>query len=174
MTISPRPKVSCSQPLGQDVRVDFETLQRLFHLRQDKVAEQLGICLTSLKSACRKLGIRRWPYIKSIGHAQKKKDANARTLVSNVDYNLMAFFATSCSQLSGEVASGPSLAEPQSEPARPPCAGSSRHHVAQPSPQEDPIVRELGISLSEDEEVGWEEWLQCLCGTDESVEAVGV
>ncbi|EKX30977.1 hypothetical protein GUITHDRAFT_122818 [Guillardia theta CCMP2712] len=37
-------------------------IRSLFYLKQEDAAVQLGISLTSLKTACRKLGISRWPY----------------------------------------------------------------------------------------------------------------
>ena len=34
-----------------------------------KAASRMGICETALKSACRKLGVKRWVYMKAIGDA---------------------------------------------------------------------------------------------------------
>eukprot|EP00960_Hanusia_phi_P020874 615207-Hanusia_phi.AAC.3 len=51
-----------SQPI--EVAIDLQVLEPLFSLRQEEAADTLGVCLTSLKSACRKLGIMRWPYKK--------------------------------------------------------------------------------------------------------------
>ncbi|EKX32375.1 hypothetical protein GUITHDRAFT_121454 [Guillardia theta CCMP2712] len=44
------------------VRLDLATVSSLYHLRQIEAAQFLGISLTSLKSACRRLGVERWPY----------------------------------------------------------------------------------------------------------------
>ncbi|EKX33834.1 hypothetical protein GUITHDRAFT_119944 [Guillardia theta CCMP2712] len=44
------------------VRVDERLLARLFDRRQEDAARILGMSLTSLKMACRRLGIKRWPY----------------------------------------------------------------------------------------------------------------
>eukprot|EP00960_Hanusia_phi_P051175 760644-Hanusia_phi.AAC.2 len=45
-------------------RVDLTltTLDTFFDYRQQDAARLLGISLTSLKSACRQLGLKRWPY----------------------------------------------------------------------------------------------------------------
>eukprot|EP00960_Hanusia_phi_P063005 765330-Hanusia_phi.AAC.2 len=44
------------------VRVDERLLARLYDRRQEDAAKILGMSLTSLKMACRRLGIKRWPY----------------------------------------------------------------------------------------------------------------
>lgn len=64
VTVSPRvrPGDLKNQPL--EVHLDLSVLEPLYGLRQEEAAERLGICLTSLKAACRKLGLRRWPYRK--------------------------------------------------------------------------------------------------------------
>ncbi|EKX37010.1 hypothetical protein GUITHDRAFT_116875 [Guillardia theta CCMP2712] len=46
------------------VNISVETLEQLFHLRQDEAANTLGVSLTSFKLACRKLGLDRWPYLR--------------------------------------------------------------------------------------------------------------
>eukprot|EP00960_Hanusia_phi_P044486 756670-Hanusia_phi.AAC.2 len=61
--IVPRPR----QPLDssvtrQEVSLTLDLVRPLFCYRQVYAAEMLGISLTSLKSACRRLGIVRWPY----------------------------------------------------------------------------------------------------------------
>jgi len=45
-----------------DVKLDLQTISPLFARRQEEAAAFLGLSLTSLKAACRKLGIFRWPY----------------------------------------------------------------------------------------------------------------
>ncbi|EKX37125.1 hypothetical protein GUITHDRAFT_116704 [Guillardia theta CCMP2712] len=47
---------------GQGVNVEYSTLARLFHLPQTHAASSLQLSLTAFKSACRRLGIPRWPY----------------------------------------------------------------------------------------------------------------
>eukprot|EP00960_Hanusia_phi_P008003 229155-Hanusia_phi.AAC.1 len=147
--ISPRPKLACPQPLGRDVRIDADTLKSLFHLRQVKAAEHLGICLTSLKSACRKLGITRWPYIKSVGLGQRMPDDQA--LVSDLDYNLMEFFGAPRSETSNEGSPGLFLSQPSKLQASP-ALSSSRPPVVEEAHEDDPILQELGISSLEE---GW-------------------
>lgn len=44
------------------VRFDLADLEALFELPQPDAARKLGISLTALKQACRKLGVQRWPY----------------------------------------------------------------------------------------------------------------
>lgn len=59
--IAPRPRAGERQsPL--EVRLSVDALAPLFNTPQDQAAQLLGISLTSLKSACRRLGIPRWPY----------------------------------------------------------------------------------------------------------------
>ncbi|EKX38434.1 hypothetical protein GUITHDRAFT_144216 [Guillardia theta CCMP2712] len=57
--VKSRPRRSSSRHI---VQLSLPLLSRLFHLKQPLAADCLGISLTSLKSACRKLGLRRWPY----------------------------------------------------------------------------------------------------------------
>ena len=44
------------------VLFDRTDLEALFELPQPDAARRLGISLTTLKQACRKLGVKRWPY----------------------------------------------------------------------------------------------------------------
>ncbi|EKX38107.1 hypothetical protein GUITHDRAFT_115661 [Guillardia theta CCMP2712] len=46
----------------ETVQLSRLLLSQLFHLRQQEAAHHLGISLTSLKTACRRLGLDRWPY----------------------------------------------------------------------------------------------------------------
>jgi hypothetical protein len=48
------------------VKVDRETVESLFGVPQPDAARALGISLTSLKQVCRKLGVTRWPYQRTI------------------------------------------------------------------------------------------------------------
>ncbi|EKX36755.1 hypothetical protein GUITHDRAFT_117053 [Guillardia theta CCMP2712] len=57
--IQARPRASDQR---RYIRLDLLTISSLFHLRQLEAARILGISLTSLKSACRRLGVERWPY----------------------------------------------------------------------------------------------------------------
>ncbi|EKX42781.1 hypothetical protein GUITHDRAFT_111150 [Guillardia theta CCMP2712] len=60
VSIAPRPRPGSSAP--SHVSLSLQALSPLFHTPQDQAAHVLGISLTSLKSACRRLGISRWPY----------------------------------------------------------------------------------------------------------------
>ncbi|EKX49895.1 hypothetical protein GUITHDRAFT_104293 [Guillardia theta CCMP2712] len=46
----------------KSVQIDLNLLSSMFHMRQDNAARSLGVSLTSLKIACRRLGLSRWPY----------------------------------------------------------------------------------------------------------------
>ncbi|EKX36946.1 hypothetical protein GUITHDRAFT_116813 [Guillardia theta CCMP2712] len=61
--VSPRPRDSPFPSSSfAKVHVSLSTLEPLFHLPQESAARRLGVSLTSLKAACRKIGIKRWPY----------------------------------------------------------------------------------------------------------------
>jgi len=54
---------------GQSMRLDTapvvitaRTLERYYCMPLKEAASRLGICVTSMKTACRKFGIRRWPF----------------------------------------------------------------------------------------------------------------
>jgi len=55
------------------VVLNEKTLQELFTLPLHEAAVKLGISATAMKSACRKLGIKKWPYrtVQSSKNAQK-------------------------------------------------------------------------------------------------------
>ncbi|EKX37966.1 hypothetical protein GUITHDRAFT_115937 [Guillardia theta CCMP2712] len=57
--VQARPRHSLSRDM---VQLSLPLLSSLFHLKQPLAADSLGISLTSLKTACRRLGLRRWPY----------------------------------------------------------------------------------------------------------------
>ena len=52
----------CHQPAP--VLLTAESLQEHFMLPLNEAAKRLGVCETSLKGACRKIGISKWPYRK--------------------------------------------------------------------------------------------------------------
>jgi len=62
----------------------METLTAMFHLPEKKVAEELGVCLTSLKKAARRFGIARWPYrkLRSLKRAVEKVGEDKSSLSS--------------------------------------------------------------------------------------------
>ncbi|EKX34389.1 hypothetical protein GUITHDRAFT_80613, partial [Guillardia theta CCMP2712] len=44
--------------------ITLDQLSHYFHLPEKQVAQELGICLTSLKKICRARGVMRWPFRK--------------------------------------------------------------------------------------------------------------
>uniref|UniRef100_A0A7S0VRA5 RWP-RK domain-containing protein n=1 Tax=Hemiselmis tepida TaxID=464990 RepID=A0A7S0VRA5_9CRYP len=44
------------------VLITYEVMQRLFHLPLTEAARQLGLSPTAIKGACRRLGIKKWPF----------------------------------------------------------------------------------------------------------------
>ncbi len=64
VSLFPRRKMGGSAPSKHraPVKLDYQTLESLFEIPQPDAARELGIALTTLKHACRRLGVRRWPY----------------------------------------------------------------------------------------------------------------
>jgi hypothetical protein len=64
VSLFPRRKHGGSPPAKHrtPVTLDYETLESLFDMPQPDAARELGIALTTLKHACRRLGVARWPY----------------------------------------------------------------------------------------------------------------
>mmetsp|Transcript_47677 Transcript_47677/g.149403 ORF Transcript_47677/g.149403 Transcript_47677/m.149403 type:complete len:162 (+) Transcript_47677:163-648(+) len=82
-TIFPRRKA------GQQTRVNSKpvvlnekTLQQFFSLPLHEAAYKLGISATAMKSACRKLGIKKWPY-RSVYGAKTPGVGNSSSSPSN-------------------------------------------------------------------------------------------
>ncbi|EKX42776.1 hypothetical protein GUITHDRAFT_111146 [Guillardia theta CCMP2712] len=73
VSIAPRPRPGSSAP--SHVSLSLQALSPLFHTPQDQAAHVLGISLTSLKSACRRLGISRWPYKRGGNRSQPVQEA---------------------------------------------------------------------------------------------------
>eukprot|EP00960_Hanusia_phi_P040792 754655-Hanusia_phi.AAC.5 len=69
--VSPRVKPGELKGQPLEVQLDLAVLEPLYCFKQEEAAERLGICLTSLKSACRKLGLKRWPYTKRDSYRTK-------------------------------------------------------------------------------------------------------
>ncbi|EKX34097.1 hypothetical protein GUITHDRAFT_155840 [Guillardia theta CCMP2712] len=46
---------------SRSVKLDLNMISTLYNMRQEDAATTLGISLTSLKIACRRLGLKRWP-----------------------------------------------------------------------------------------------------------------
>ena len=78
VSLFPRRKHGGSPPAKHrtPVTLDYETLESLFDIPQPDAARELGIALTTLKHACRRLGVARWPY------SRKRAPPGARALAS--------------------------------------------------------------------------------------------
>ncbi|EKX42879.1 hypothetical protein GUITHDRAFT_111246 [Guillardia theta CCMP2712] len=110
--IVPRPRKHTSPAtLQREVTLDAQLLQGLFHVRQEEAAEQLGVCLTSFKAACRRLGIQRWPYTKGMSQRNGRPGVPSRE-----------------SQTGSESASSPSPSSASSDPLADSSAYWSQHH----------------------------------------------
>ena len=46
----------------EGVVVTMDILETVFHMPLHKACNELGVCATALKRACRKLGVQKWPY----------------------------------------------------------------------------------------------------------------
>ncbi|EKX46335.1 hypothetical protein GUITHDRAFT_107941 [Guillardia theta CCMP2712] len=64
VTVKGRTKLARETGIGR-VNLDLNALEQLFNYRQEDAAAMLGISMTSLKIACRRLGVSRWPYSRS-------------------------------------------------------------------------------------------------------------
>ena len=82
VSLFPRRKLGGSPPSKHraPVKLDYQTLEGLFDMPQTDAARELGLALTTLKHACRRLGVRRWPYSRKrvACSAQAAADEHAR------------------------------------------------------------------------------------------------
>eukprot|EP00961_Rhodomonas_salina_P067671 908667-Rhodomonas_salina.2 len=63
-------------PESRTLTIDITTVTGLFHLPLQKAAESIGICVTSMKRVCRRLGISQWPYVKPTKASRKSMSPN--------------------------------------------------------------------------------------------------
>mmetsp|Transcript_10826 Transcript_10826/g.26230 ORF Transcript_10826/g.26230 Transcript_10826/m.26230 type:complete len:218 (-) Transcript_10826:223-876(-) len=63
-----------SRPLTRYISVNYEALERLFHLPVKDAAHEMGLCLTTFKKACRSLNLEHWP---------RKRYSQTRLALSN-------------------------------------------------------------------------------------------
>ncbi|EKX49666.1 hypothetical protein GUITHDRAFT_104629 [Guillardia theta CCMP2712] len=83
VVVTARPRQQNYVPSGLLIEIDLPSIQSLFHLRQEDAASRLGISLSSLKSACRRLGVHRWPYSRfTCSPKEKDNGQNASTPTS--------------------------------------------------------------------------------------------
>eukprot|EP00960_Hanusia_phi_P043395 756023-Hanusia_phi.AAC.11 len=73
--IYPRKKQGEIQRKNHHVAFTLEEISALFHLKQSVAAQRMGISLTAFKSACRRVGLSRWPYL-------RKHSSSEQTCVS--------------------------------------------------------------------------------------------
>ena len=82
-TIFPRRKAGeRTRVNSKPVVLNDTVLRQLFTVPLHEAAVRLGISATAMKSACRKLGIKKWPYRSSYG--LKNGSASARSQASNL------------------------------------------------------------------------------------------
>ncbi|EKX34107.1 hypothetical protein GUITHDRAFT_119715 [Guillardia theta CCMP2712] len=62
--VLPRKKPSDGDNGNREIALTAESISKLFKMRQSDAAKHLGISLTALKSACRRVGVHKWPYIR--------------------------------------------------------------------------------------------------------------
>eukprot|EP00960_Hanusia_phi_P071712 767614-Hanusia_phi.AAC.7 len=75
--VFPRRKRGESRRFQDHVSIGLEDIMQLSHLRQADAARTMGISLTAFKSACRQLGLTRWPYSKQAEN-QTSQESQAR------------------------------------------------------------------------------------------------
>ena len=74
--------------VSKPVFLDEATVSKFFHLPLYKAAAKLGISNTSLKTACRKVGLKKWPYRTMIAAARRTTLSASSSSVSN-SYRLL-------------------------------------------------------------------------------------
>lgn len=57
--------------------LDLPTLSALYHLPLKEAAMTLGICPTAMKSACRRIGVHKWPF-RSLSKQNRRRLLAAR------------------------------------------------------------------------------------------------
>ncbi|EKX50226.1 hypothetical protein GUITHDRAFT_151252 [Guillardia theta CCMP2712] len=71
------------------VTLSKKDISMMFHMKQGDAANMLGISLTALKKACRRVGIDKWPYVRATPTLQLVAPCK-----SDVD-SILAFFQDS-------------------------------------------------------------------------------
>jgi len=74
--------------VSKPVFLDEATVSKFFHLPLYKAAAKLGISNTSLKTACRKVGLKKWPYRTIIAAARRTTPSSSSSSASN-SYRLL-------------------------------------------------------------------------------------
>jgi hypothetical protein len=68
----------------EGVVVTMEILETVFHMPLHKACNELGVCATALKRACRKLGVQKWPYRDQQCQSQRSTGASHAESVEEV------------------------------------------------------------------------------------------
>merc|ERR1712127_299951 len=78
----PAPHGASHRPPMPPTSITLEDLSDYFHLPEKQVAQQMGMCLTSLKKICRAHGITRWPFrkLKSLERTMQKVNADSSSI----------------------------------------------------------------------------------------------
>ena len=63
-TFFPRKEGEDPGQLPRTISINYDRLERLFHLPLREAACEVGLCPTTLKKACRSFGMERWPFRK--------------------------------------------------------------------------------------------------------------
>ena len=69
----------------RQVQVTYEDLSTRFDKPLSDVAVELGVCMTFIKKACRKHGIKRWPF-------RKVQDSHVHTCLHKLDSVPLPYF----------------------------------------------------------------------------------
>lgn len=82
-TVELYPRKKRGQPTKDAVVLDKKALAALYHLPLKEAAIVLGICPTAIKTACRRLGLSKWPYRRIRKKCRLAKLARARVHASS-------------------------------------------------------------------------------------------
>ncbi|EKX42492.1 hypothetical protein GUITHDRAFT_111464 [Guillardia theta CCMP2712] len=81
--VNARPRHADGSITVRKVQLNESNLRPLFDIRQEDAAQLLGVSLSSLKSACRRLGINRWPYTRNPSPREERDMFDFHQLPSN-------------------------------------------------------------------------------------------
>eukprot|EP00960_Hanusia_phi_P037342 752885-Hanusia_phi.AAC.2 len=156
--IIPRTRIGAPVPAPIEVNLDLDTIRPLFAMKQEDAAKTLRISVTSLKAACRQLGILRWPYTRgpSASSAREKSQPSATRSVgsdSTADMDLSA----------GEN-------EHSDDQERSNQSGSSSFHREMSGSSPDSLLEGIEGSRSTDVDRRWIEWYTTRDESDVEIE----
>eukprot|EP00960_Hanusia_phi_P066535 766417-Hanusia_phi.AAC.4 len=73
-------------------------------MKQEEVASALGVSLTSFKAACRRLGLKKWPYLRS--YAEEKGSSGKEDDEGDEDYGELGLWGELLEEALTHVESG--------------------------------------------------------------------